>query len=423
LSTTSATRSTLLKSGLRVVTENIPGIRSAAVGVFVAVGSRDERASLNGASHFLEHLLFKGTPERSALEISSLLDGVGGEFNAYTSREYTCYHARILDEDLPMAVDVLGDMMTSSLITSADVEAEREVILDEIAMHDDDPDDLAHNLFAEAVWSGTSFSRPVAGTAQSISVMSRDQINRYYRGRYRPEAMTVAVAGNVDHADVVAMVRKAFARGGFLKQQAAPSPPRITAKPRKFQINQVHQDRAFEQISVIIGMQGLTRSDPRRYQLALMSAAMGGGSSARLFQEVRERRGLAYSVYAFASRYSDAGTVGVTAGCLPAKAPELLRVVDEQLAKVAREGFTEEEIERVKGQVRGGTVLGLEDTMSRMTRLGESWLFQGEVLDIDEILDSVEAVTLAEVNELAAELYAQPQSRATIGPANPAPAH
>ena len=233
----------------------------------------------------------------------------------------------------------------------------------------------------------------------------------------------MAVAGNVDHADEVAMVRKAFARGGFLKQQAAPSPPRITAKPRKFQINQVHQDRAFEQISVIIGMQGLTRSDPRRYQLALMSAAMGGGSSARLFQEVRERRGLAYSVYAFASRYSDAGTVGVTAGCLPAKAPELLRVVDEQLAKVAREGFTEEEIERVKGQVRGGTVLGLEDTMSRMTRLGESWLFQGEVLDIDEILDSVEAVTLAEVNELAAELYAQPQSRATIGPANPAPAH
>ncbi len=419
MTSTTATRSTLLKSGLRVVTENIPGVRSAAVGVFVAVGSRDERASLNGASHFLEHLLFKGTPERSAMEISSLLDGVGGEFNAYTSREYTCYHARVLDEDLPMAVDVLGDMMTSSLITSADVEAEREVILDEIAMHDDDPDDLAHNLFAEAVWSGTSFSRPVAGTAGSITMMSREQIHRYYRTRYRPEAMTIAVAGNIDHTEVVGLVRKAFRRSDFLSTTGKPLPARLAARPRPFRVSQVHQSRAFEQVSVILGMQGLTRSDPRRYALGIMSAALGGGSSARLFQEVRERRGLAYSVYSFASRYSDAGTVGVTAGCLPAKAPELLRVVREELAKVARDGFTEEEIARAKGQARGGTVLGLEDTMSRMTRLGESWLFQGGVIAIDEILDAVESVTIAEVNELASKLYAQPQSLATIGPTDP----
>ena len=184
-------------------------------------------------------------------------------------------------------------------------------------------------------------------------------------------------------------------------------------------MSQVHQSRAFEQVSVILGMQGLTRSDPRRYALGIMSAALGGGSSARLFQEVRERRGLAYSVYSFASRYSDAGTVGVTAGCLPAKAPELLRVVREELAKVARDGFTEEEIARAKGQARGGTVLGLEDTMSRMTRLGESWLFQGGVIPIDEILDAVESVTIAEVNELASKLYAQPQSLATIGPTDP----
>lgn len=422
MTSTSAIRSTLLKSGLRIVTENIPGVRSAAVGVFVGVGSRDERATLNGASHFLEHLLFKGTPERSALEISSLLDGVGGEFNAYTSREYTCYHARVLDEDLPMAVDVLGDMMTSSRITLEDVEAEREVILDEIAMHDDDPDDLAHNLFAEAVWAGTSFARPVAGTAKSITLMSREQIHRYYRSRYRPEAMTIAVAGNIDHADVVQMVRRAFRRSDFLSQETKPLPPRISERPRPFRINDVHQNRAFEQVSVILGMQGLTRSDPRRYTLGIMSAALGGGSSARLFQEVRERRGLAYSVYSFASRYSDAGTVGVTAGCLPAKAPELLRVVREELAKVASEGFTEEEISRAKGQARGGTVLALEDTMSRMTRLGESWLFQGGVISIDEVLDGVEAVSVEEVNALARRLYAQPQALATIGPVDPAQA-
>jgi predicted Zn-dependent peptidase len=419
LTSTSETRSTLLKSGLRIVTENIPGVRSAAVGVFVAVGSRDERASLNGASHFLEHLLFKGTPERSALEISSMLDGVGGEFNAYTSREYTCYHARVLDEDLPMAVDVLGDMMTSSLISFEDVEAEREVILDEIAMHDDDPDDLAHNLFAEAVWEGTSFSRPVAGTASSITMMSREQIHRYYRTRYRPEAMTVAVAGNVEHDDVVRLVRKAFKRSDFLSGKAEPKTLRRAVRPRPFRTRDVHQDRAFEQVSIILGMQGLTRTDPRRFALGIMNAALGGGSSARLFQEVRERRGLAYSVYSFASRYSDAGTVGVTAGCLPAKAPELLRVVREQLDRVARDGFTEEEIARAKGQARGGTVLALEDTMSRMTRLGESWLFQGEVITIDEVLESVEAIELPEVNALAKKLYSQPQSLATIGPADP----
>ena len=194
--------------------------------MFVQVGSRDEAPQLGGASHFLEHLLFKGTPTRSAMDISVALDEVGGEFNAYTAREYTCYHARVLDDDLPRAVDVLGDMLTSSLITPEDVEAERDVILDEIAMHDDDPDDVVHNLFAATAWAGTPLGRPIAGTAESIKALTRTQINGYYRRRYRPEAMTIAVAGNVEHGDVVRQVRQAFARGGFLDGDAKPVGPR-----------------------------------------------------------------------------------------------------------------------------------------------------------------------------------------------------
>ena len=322
-------RRTVLKGGLRVVTEHMPGVRSAAVGVFVQVGSRDEAAQLNGASHFLEHLLFKGTPTRSAMDISAAFDEVGGEFNAYTAREYTCYHARVLDEDLPMALDVLGDMVTSSLITAEDVEAEREVILDEIAMHDDDPDDVVHNLFAATAWAGTPLARPIAGTAESIKALTRAQVNGYYKRRYRPEVMTVAVAGNVDHADVVRRARQGVL-AATASSTATPSPAgprRRRAAPRRCTPARSRTSRPFEQVNVVLGMQGLTRSDPRRYVLSVLNAALGGGSSSRLFQEVRERRGLAYSVYSFGLGYSDAGMVGVAAGSLPSKADDLLRVV------------------------------------------------------------------------------------------------
>ena len=366
----------------------MPGVRSAAVGAFVQVGSRDEAPQLNGASHFLEHLLFKGTAERSAMDISVALDEVGGEFNAYTAREYTCYHARVLDDDLPMALDVLGDMLTASLLTPEDLEAEREVILDEIAMHDDDPDDVVHNLFAATAWAGSPLARPIAGTAESIRALTRAQVNGYYKRRYRPEAMTLAVAGNVDHADVVRRVKKSFGRGGFLDGAAAPRGPRLAAKPRPLNAGEARSSRPFEQVNVVLGMQGLTRSDPRRYVLSVLNAALGGSSSSRLFQEVRERRGLAYSVYSFGLGYSDAGMVGVAAGSLPGKADDLLRVVRTELSRVASQGLTEEEVERGKGQARGGLVLSLEDSGSRMTRLGEASLFQQRLLSVDEVLGS-----------------------------------
>jgi predicted Zn-dependent peptidase len=409
-------RRTVLKGGLRIVTEQMPGVRSAAVGVFVQVGSRDEAAQLGGASHFLEHLLFKGTPTRSAMDISAAFDEVGGEFNAYTAREYTCYHARVLDDDLPMALDVLGDMVTSSLVTSEDVEAEREVILDEIAMHDDDPDDVVHNLFAATAWAGTPLARPIAGTAESIKALSRAQVNGYYKRRYRAGAMTLAVAGNVDHADVVRRARRAFGRNGFLDADARPAAPRVADRPRAFHAGEVSATRPFEQVNVVLGMQGLTRSDPRRYTLNILNAALGGGSSSRLFQEVRERRGLAYSVYSFGLGYSDAGMVGVAAGSLPSKAPDLLRVVKEELARVADSGLDEEEVARGKGQARGSVVLSLEDSGSRMTRLGEAELFQRRLLSVDEVLDRIQAVTVEDVHTLAQELFTRPQALATVGP-------
>jgi predicted Zn-dependent peptidase len=395
----------------------MPGVRSAAVGVFVQVGSRDEAAQLNGASHFLEHLLFKGTPTRSAMDISAALDEVGGEFNAYTAREYTCYHARVLDEDLPTALDVLGDMVTSSLITGEDVEAEREVILDEIAMHDDDPDDVVHNLFAATAWAGSPLARPIAGTADSIKALTRAQISGYYKRRYRPEVMTLAVAGNVDHADVVRRARRAFGRNGFLDRDVKPAEPRVTARPRAFHPGEVSATRPFEQVNVVLGVQGLTRSDPRRYTLGVLNAALGGGSSSRLFQEVRERRGLAYSVYSFGLGYSDAGMVGVAAGSLPGKADELLSVVRSELVRVAESGLEDDEVARGKGQVRGGMVLGLEDSGSRMTRLGESELFQKRLRPVDEVLELIEAVTAEDVHTLARELFTRPQTLAHVGPA------
>ena len=410
-------RRSVLRGGLTVITEHMPGVRSAAVGAFVQVGSRDEAPQLNGASHFLEHLLFKGTPERSAMDISVALDEVGGEFNAYTAREYTCYHARVLDDDLPMALDVLGDMLTASVIGSEDVEAEREVILDEIAMHDDDPDDVVHNLFASTAWAGTPLARPIAGSVESIKALTRAQINGYYKRRYRPETMTLAVAGNVDHADVVRRVKKSFGRGGFLDGTATPRGPRLAATPRPLIAGEARSTRPFEQVNVVLGMQGLTRSDPRRARLSVLNAALGGSSSSRLFQEVRERRGLAYSVYSFGLGYSDAGMVGVAAGSLPGKADDLLRVVRSELTKVAEHGLTEEEVERGKGQARGGLVLSLEDSGSRMTRLGEAALFQQRLLSVDEVLERLEAVTVEDVHTLAQELYTRRQTLAQVGPA------
>lgn len=413
---TSRIRRTVLPSGLRVISEQQAGVRSAAIGVWVGVGSRDESPTLHGCSHFLEHLLFKGTGERTALDISIALDAVGGEFNAFTAKEYTCFHARVLDEDLPLAVDVLGDMITSSALDAEDVEAERDVILDEIAMHDDDPDDVVHNLFAAQAWGDTPLGRPIAGTDASIQALTRAQILRFYRRHYVAANVVVAAAGNVDHTALVRQVKRAFARNDWLSGTADPVPPRHGARKRVWP-GLVAASRPFEQVNVVLGMEGLVRDDERRFALGVLNTALGGGTSSRLFQEVREHRGLAYSVFSFASHHADSGLVGVSVGCLPSKLDEVLAVVRDELDKVARAGITEEELARGKGQLRGGLVLGLEDPASRMSRVGKAELVHDELLSIDEVMSRIDAVTLDDVRSIAAEVFSRPEVLAVVGPA------
>jgi predicted Zn-dependent peptidase len=387
--------------------------------VWVGVGSRDESARLHGASHFLEHLLFKGTPERSALEISLALDAVGGEFNAFTAKEYTCFHARVLDADLPLAIDVLGDMITSSTLTAEDVEAERDVILDEIAMHDDDPDDVVHNLFAaRAFGEDTPLGRGIAGTAESIEALGRDQIRRFYKRHYRPANMVVSAAGNLDHATVVAMVHDAFGRGGFLSGSEPPVPPRAGRTGRAVRVGagSVATSRPFEQVNLVLGMEGLARDDDRRFALSVLTATLGGGTSSRLFQEVRERRGLAYSIYSFASAHAETGLVGIAVGCLPSKVAEVLDVVRAEVAALARDGITADELAVGKGQLRGGLVLGLEDSASRMSRLGKAELVHTDLLTIDEVLARIDAVTLEDCRAVAGRIFAGREILAVVGP-------
>jgi predicted Zn-dependent peptidase len=406
----------VLPGGLRIITEAMPTVRSVTVGVWVGVGSRDESPSLAGASHYLEHLLFKGTRRRDALDISSAIDAVGGEMNAFTSKEYTCFYARVLDDDLPLAVDVVCDLVTSSVIRRGDVDSERGVILEEIAMHEDDPADLVHDQFAQTLFGDSPLGRPILGSVDSITTIGRGAIAGYYHRRYRPQDMVVAVAGNIDHARVVRLVRKAFATAELVGGDGVPSPPRggdrRTASPGGTRV----VPRTTEQANLVLGVPGVSRSDERRFALGVLNAALGGGMSSRLFQEVREKRGLAYSVYSYHAQYADTGLFGVYAGCVPRKVDDVLAICREELAKIAATGITEEELERGKGQLRGSLVLGLEDTGSRMSRIGKAELVYGELLSVDEVINHIDGVTLDDISAMAGELLAAQPTLAVVGP-------
>jgi predicted Zn-dependent peptidase len=408
-------RRTVLPGGIRVISEAVKGVRSIAFGVWIGVGSRDEVPSLSGASHYLEHLLFKGTKRRDALAIASALDEVGGELNAFTAKEYTCYYARVLDTDLPIAVDVVCDMVVSSVLASREVDNERGVILEEIAMHDDDPGDSVHDTFAELIWPTDPLGRPVLGSVASIEAMSRNAIAGYYRRRYRSDQLVITAAGNVDHASLVKLVKKAFADVPS-DDSLAPAAPRLARRAPSFVVGTTVRGRPTEQANIVCGVPGLSRHDDRRFALGVLNAALGGGMSSRLFQEVRELRGLAYSVFSFTSHYADTGVFGVYAGCHPDRAKQVVELCREQLALAAMLGLSAEELDRGKGQMRGGLVLGLEDTGSRMSRLGKAELVYGELMSVEEILGHIEAVTLDDTQGLAADLLTHPTSLAVIGP-------
>jgi predicted Zn-dependent peptidase len=410
-------RRTVLPGGLRIITEALPAVRSVTFGIWVGIGSRDESPSVAGSSHFLEHLLFKGTKRRSALDISAQIEGVGGESNAFTGKEYTCYYARVLDTDLPLAIDVVCDMLTSSRITTADVETERGVILEEIAMHEDDPGDVVHDVFTNAVFGPHPLGRPVIGTVDSITAMTRKQVHSFYRRRYSPDQMVVAAAGNLDHDVVVELVRRAYDEAGALGGAGDPAPVRCgdDAVPMLGPAVEV-VGKETEQAHVILGGRGISRHDERRFALGVLNHALGGGMSSRLFQEVRERRGLAYSVYSFSTQYADSGVFGVYAGVARKRVDEVLAVIRDELAVVAEKGLTDDEVARGRGMLKGGTVLGLEDTGSRMSRIGKGELVYGDVLDIDDLLGRIDAVSVEDVRQVASDLLARPMSLGVIGP-------
>jgi predicted Zn-dependent peptidase len=409
-------RKTVHPSGLRIVTEEIPNVRSAAFGIWVNVGSRDESPKVAGASHFLEHLLFKGTKTRTALEISSAIEAVGGEMNAFTSKEYTCFYARVIDTDLPLAIDVIADLITSSLGRPEDVESERKVVLEEISMRDDDPSDLVHDLFSETFFGDTPVGRPILGTVKSINEISRNSVFNYYKKKYLPQDIVVSVAGNIKHQKVIDQVIKSMSQDDFLGSEKNQANMRVSTSVKRSgeQVGLIY--RKTEQAHLFLGVDGVARDDERRFAMSVLSAALGGGMSSRLFQEVREKRGLAYSVYSYAQQFAGTGMLGFYAGCTPQKATEVIAIVREILNDVAINGLTHEELLRAQGAVKGTLVLSQEDTGSRMSRIGKSELVHGQVLGFDEILGAISSVTSSDIRELASEFLTKSPTLAIVGP-------
>lgn len=406
-------RRTTLPHGLQVVTEHMPASRTFSVGVFAGVGSRHETPTLHGASHFLEHVLFKGTARRSAEEISAAVEAVGGELNAYTTKEYTCFYARVLSGDAALAVDVLTDMITASKITAGDLDAERAVIQDEIAMHADDPGEVVQELVAEHVFAGSGLGRTVIGSPGSIAALSRDQVVRYWRRHYGPSSLVVAAAGQVDHDRLVEQLAPLDAR-----PSASPlRPPRATAVNAAGGL--VTAQRRVEQVSAVLAYPSPGMFDDARYPLGLLSLVVGGGMSSRLFVEVRERRGLTYGIDAGETTYSDGGLWSVDWQCAPDKLAPIVDLVRATLAEVAEHGVTEAELARAQGQMRGQTVLSYESPASRMSRLGGNAVL-GDERTLAEVLDRFDAVDVTQVQAAAAELFRREPVLGLVGPRVPA---
>jgi predicted Zn-dependent peptidase len=401
---------TITPSGIRVVTERMPEARSVTVGVWVGVGSRDEPERLAGASHFLEHLLFKGTDRWSARALAQAVEARGGWFNAYTSREHTEYELRVPAAELDFAVGVLADVVAAPALRPDELEAERQVILEEIAMNEDDPDDTAHALLLDAVFPGHPMGRETLGTVETVRAVDRDDIAAFHDEHYRGANVVVAACGPIQHDQVLA------ALSGFLADR--PTPPtldreQITANP----VPEVRQERPTEQAHVVLGWRALAQGHPDRFALAVANNVLGGGTSSRLFDEVREQRGLAYEVGSGVSLYSDTGLLSIALGTSARRAPEALAIIDEVVAGLIEDGPTEEELAVSVGYLCGSMLLSSEDTGSRMARLGAAEVAGLPLLDLDEVVARLRAVTLGDVHRVLADVLGGPRTLAIVGPA------
>ncbi|MBK5287527.1 MAG: insulinase family protein [Acidimicrobiia bacterium] len=383
----------------RVITEAMPDLRSVAVGFWVGSGAVDESDAQFGASHFLEHLLFKGTEDRSASEIAAAVESVGGDMNAFTTQEYTAFYVRVPDDHLTLALDILADVVWRPSFRPDEVESERRVILEEIGMRDDTPDDVVHELANAALFDGHPLGRSVLGTRDSISAMSRDAIVDYHARHYVPSNVVIAAAGNLDHRTVVdhlgAHVPDTLGNRPARHSFDLPAPARSTG-----------EYRATEQAHLVVSLRSIARDDPDRYALSVVNQVLGGGMSSRLFQEIRERRGLAYSVYAYRAAYESVGSISVYAGTAPETVGETLDVIRAELTRLVGDGIPESELAAAKGHLKGATTLALETSSSRMHRLGRGLLTLGEVPNVDEIVAAVEAVTVDDLRRTIDRVFA-----------------
>ncbi len=392
-------RKTVLPNGVRVITESMPAVRSASIGIWADVGSSSERTEQRGISHLVEHMLFKGTQTRSAREIAEVMDGVGGNLNAFTDKEATCYYAKVMDRHVSLALDVLSDMFLRSLFDAEELSKEQKVVLEEIKMYDDSPDELIHDLFIQTMWRGANLGDPTIGFASTVTHITPADLFAHLHAHYRPNAVVVTAAGNVNHDEFVALVEQRFA--GFGGSCPLPKPESPHTSP-----DTLFRQKDSEQAYVVLGSRGLAAVDERRYALSVLDTILGGGMSSRLFQEIREKRGLVYTVYTFQASYRAAGLFGVYAGTSPENVQRCIDVIGEQIDLVRHQPVGEAELHLAKEHIKGGLTLSLESSSSRMIRLGRNEFAYGRVIPTEEIEARVDAVTADEIRSLADELLA-----------------
>lgn len=402
---------TVLPNGVRIITEEIEYVRSVAIGLWVGAGSRDEREGYEGISHFMEHMFFKGTTHRTARALAESLEAVGGQLNAFTTKEYTCYYAKVLDEDFDLAIDVLGDMFFHSLFDEREIEKEKNVVIEEIKMYEDSPDDLIHDIFSERVWNEHPLGKPILGTKESIRALNRDKIMHFFSQHYAPDNLVIAVAGKIKHQDVVAKLADqfgSFQRGGRRVLEGTPIGHTI----------EHYQKKDTEQMHILMGVPGFGQDDEDIYAMHIFNNVLGGGLSSRLFQTIREQHGLAYSVYSYHSTYVDTGLFAIYAGTSPNNTQEVIQCILRELMKIKQQGITADELARTKAQIKGGLYLGLEAVSSRMSRLGKTELTYNRVLTPEEVIEKLEKVTLEDISRLMSRLWQKDKiSIMTLGPA------
>jgi predicted Zn-dependent peptidase len=405
-------RKDTLSNGIRVVSETLPKTRSLSIGVWVKVGSRHESREIGGVSHFIEHMFFKGTQKRSARDIATEVDSLGGEMNAFTSQESTTYYIKVLDEHLPAAVDILSDILLGSRFDPADMEKERKVILEEIKSVEDTPDDYIHEMFTATVWPDNSLGRPILGTKETIGSLKHEDIVKYIADYYSPREIVISVAGNFEHARLIDLLNNAFgklSRTGVPKQDVAPSfHHAVTVKKKQL-----------EQVQVCLGCKGLPYVHEDRFVVMALNTILGNSMSSRLFQEVREQHALAYSIYSYVTAYRDAGLLTVYAGTDPANTMQAIQLIIKELRKIRDEGITPAEETRVKDQIKGNLVLSLETSNSHMGRIARQEIYFGKYLSVDDIIKNVDKIAAGQVQHLAQQLFRRDNlSLSILGPLN-----